>query len=195
MSPQAFRRFIRHHRPQLAFLVGIVIVIEWSRHVRSHPLTSLDDPEHIGGLLLFASGVLLRSWAAGIIRKGRDLATEGPYSLIRHPLHAGALLMWLGFTGILEDRFALALILMAIPLIYLNVIRGEEHGLADRFGDEWLRYKDKIPGLIPRRIRPVPGGEWRWEQWWSNREWRVIFWTAVMLPVLELWNAVSAGGL
>lgn len=195
MSQQIFGRFIRHHRPQLAFLVGIAMVIEWSRHVRSHPLTSLDDLEHIGGLLLFSLGVLLRSWAAGIIRKGRDLATGGPYSLIRHPLHAGALLMWLGFAGILEDGSALALILVAIPLIYLNVIRGEEHGLADRFGEEWMRYKHETPRLIPRRLRPVPGGEWRWGQWWGNREWRVIFWTAIALPMLELWNAVLAAGL
>ena len=34
-------------------------------------------------------GVVIRMWASGFIMKNKELATNGPYALVRHPLYVG----------------------------------------------------------------------------------------------------------
>src|SRR5690554_3341927 len=61
----------------------------------------LSAPEPVSfavGVFLVVLGSLVRIYASGYIIKNKLLATEGPYSLVRHPLYTGNLLILLGFT-------------------------------------------------------------------------------------------------
>ena len=49
----------------------------------------------LGGLVAVL-GVMLRGWAAGFIRKDRELTTSGPYAHTRNPLYLGSFLIGLG---------------------------------------------------------------------------------------------------
>jgi hypothetical protein len=52
----------------------------------------------MAGAFIVVLGCLVRVYASGYIVKNRQLATDGPYSLVRHPLYTGNLLVLVGFT-------------------------------------------------------------------------------------------------
>lgn len=193
MSNRSINRLVYDYRPRLAFLLGITIVLEWARHGRPHSLLNFADMIHVVGVVLLICGLLLRSWAAGMIHKGRVLATTGPYALIRHPLHVGTFLVWLGTIGIFEDVFALLVVVLVLPFIYINVINAEESSLSERFGGEWQNYILSTPSLLPYHIRQYRRGKWQRRQWGKNKEWRVVWGSVVVLLVLELWNMSMMG--
>ena len=52
----------------------------------------------MAGAFIVVLGCLVRVYASGYIVKNKQLATDGPYSLVRHPLYTGNLLVLIGFT-------------------------------------------------------------------------------------------------
>jgi protein-S-isoprenylcysteine O-methyltransferase Ste14 len=81
----------------------------------------------------------------------RKLITTGPYALCRNPMHLGALLYVFAF-GLIFGNLVIALICIALEMsmlgVYLKSI--EEKELLLRFGEDYRRYKEKTPFLIPR---------------------------------------------
>ncbi len=82
------------------------------------------------------------------LHQDHELITLGPYATIRHPMYLavilamwGALLMYLTWT-------MLVLAVMMLGLIYRA--HKEDQALTQEFGEEWLAYKDRIPGWFPR---------------------------------------------
>ncbi len=49
------------------------------------------------GLAVAAFGQVFRIYAAGFIHKNKQLASTGPYALVRHPLYLGNFLILFGF--------------------------------------------------------------------------------------------------
>lgn len=196
MTASTLSVLLARYRLPLSFLVFVVLVLEWQFNDggRPYPLFSLRDLCAPLGLFLTAAGLGLRSWAAGVIVKRAALATEGPYSLIRHPLYLGSFLVALGFAEIMDDLLALAVILLAVPLIYVSTIQQEERGLAEKFGAAWDAYAERTGSILPRfPMHPSHAG-WLWHRWWANREWRILLRTAVLLIALEAWNTWAQGG-
>lgn len=110
---------------------------------RPRPLTLL-----VGGAVAL-SGLALRAWATGYIRKNDALATSGPYAFTRNPLYLGSFLIGLGFT-IAAGRWILALVFAVFFLgIYVPVMRVESAMLAKLFGESYERYKDQVPLFVP----------------------------------------------
>jgi protein-S-isoprenylcysteine O-methyltransferase Ste14 len=81
--------------------------------------------------------------------EGHKLVTTGPYNLVRHPIYT-AMLGKLIATGIVISHWAVLLVAIAIFLIgtYIRT-RFEEGLLADAFGEEFAKWKARVPGLIP----------------------------------------------
>lgn len=79
------------------------------------------------------------------------LITSGPYALCRNPMFLGCLFYVFAFGlvfGNLVVAIVCAVLEMALGVSYYKGI--EEKELLMRFGDEYQRYKDKTPFLIPR---------------------------------------------
>ena len=80
---------------------------------------------------------------------------RGVYRHVRNPMISGVMLVLLG-EGVLAASlpllgfFALAVI---VNVVYIPL--SEEPGLAKRFGDNYLTYKQNVPRWIPR-LRPWP---------------------------------------
>jgi hypothetical protein len=110
----------------------------------------------IGGIVsLF--GLALRGYAAGHIRKNAQLAVTGPYAYTRNPLYLGSFVLGLGFT-IAAGRMILALAFAALFLgIYLPVMRVEAQTLTGLFGEEYKKYAESVPLLLPR-LTPYRSG-------------------------------------
>lgn len=188
--------FLARYRLRLSFFAFVALVVEWQLddRGRAHSLLTAQDVEHPLGLSLLVAGMLLRSWATGVIRKRIRLTTEGPYALVRHPLYLGSFLMAVGFALIMEDRLALAVVLAGTPLIYVPTIRGEERQLARNFAGAWDAYAARTGRVLPRFPLRVSRGEWSWQRWLANREWRVWFRTPLILLAIEWWNMLSRTG-
>ena len=103
------------------------------------------------GMVLF--GFLFRVSARGYKAErswdGEALITDGPYTLTRHPMYFGTLLIGLGIIMILLNGWTLPPFLIVFVLIYLPQIRREERLLTKNFGDTYEAYCKKTPSYFP----------------------------------------------
>jgi protein-S-isoprenylcysteine O-methyltransferase Ste14 len=109
-------------------------------------------------VVLVVPGLWLRGYAAGYVKKNRELTVTGPYAYTRNPLYLGSMLMAAGFAVALLS-WPIALVLAAgFFAIYVPVIASEERFLRATF-PEFDGYCRRVPRLIPRLIAaPDPGG-------------------------------------
>jgi len=81
--------------------------------------------------------------------EGHKLVTTGPYNLVRHPIYA-AMLGKLIATGIVISHWLVVLIAIVVFLVGTFVrTKFEERLLGDAFGEEFAKWKARVPGLIP----------------------------------------------
>lgn len=183
--------WLARRRLPVSFFLFLALVLEWQINDGGRPHALLDPHDWVPllGLAFIAAGLLLRSWAAGVIVKRAALATVGPYAFVRHPLYAGSFLIALGLVQVMEDWFALVATILLYWVIYLPVMRAEERELAQRFGVTWRNYAARTGRVIPRLPLHPAKGDWSWQRWWHNREWRMWPQTALIVALLEGLNA------
>ena len=112
------------------------------------------------GIIPVLAGVVLRFWASWTIfntgngtplytRPAKALVTTGPYRLIRNPLYLGGFLIYLGIIIVIPSLFLAILGLIGLPITFIGIVR-DEKGLETKFGEDYRRYKQRVPGWIPR---------------------------------------------
>ena len=81
------------------------------------------------------------------------LVVSGVYGYVRNPMITGVFLVLTGESIILGSIPVTlwTLLFVLTNLIYIPLI--EESELAERFGDEYLAYKENVPRWIPRLSR------------------------------------------
>jgi protein-S-isoprenylcysteine O-methyltransferase Ste14 len=129
------------------------------------------------GLPTALAGELLRCWAVGYsgetTRGDRvaapKLATSGPYAYVRNPLYLGNFITALGFAVAFTGKNALptklalgATALGTMAALYAAIIPHEERYLREKFGDEFDRYCERVPQLLPQ-IEPAADGAQQWD--------------------------------
>jgi protein-S-isoprenylcysteine O-methyltransferase Ste14 len=130
------------------------------------------------GAVITSAGLGLRLWAAGWLRKHEALATDGPYSWVRHPLYAGTGLLAIG-QGLMSG---IPLAAIGFPLLWFILhwpaIKEEEKFLTEKYGDEYRDFQKRVPALVPN---PFAKGACRrdscafsWAQAWRNREYEAL---------------------
>lgn len=118
----------------------------------------------IVGLLLIGVGLILLYLTISLFVKIGDgtiapwkptnkLIVSGVYGHVRNPMIIGVFIILTGETLLLGSiPIAIWLVLFVLTnLIYTPLI--EESELAERFGDEYLVYKENVPRWIPRLSR------------------------------------------
>ncbi|HEY0409015.1 MAG TPA: isoprenylcysteine carboxylmethyltransferase family protein [Candidatus Dormibacteraeota bacterium] len=79
---------------------------------------------------------------------GLPLRTDGPYRVTRHPIYTGMLGMLVG-TALLGGVGRWAVVL-AVGVVYAAVkIRAEERLLGAEFPEDYPRYRERVPQLVP----------------------------------------------
>ena len=140
------------------------------------------------------AGLWMRGYAAGYVKKNRELTQTGPYAHTRNPLYLGSILIAAGFALALQN-LAFALVLVAFfVLIYVPVIASEEKFLRATFAD-FDAYCGRVPRLIPRITPAVaPGteaggaGEFSFELYRRHREYNSAIGAALLY--CSLWLAI-----
>lgn len=114
----------------------------------------------IFALILIFAGQLIRFWAAGTIGlyrgekvKAQRLATTGAYSLIRNPLYFGNGLIGLGWS-LIAGYLAVIIFVISFWIIYAKIIIPfEEKFLTNKFGAEYLHWKNQTGMFLPKSLK------------------------------------------
>jgi protein-S-isoprenylcysteine O-methyltransferase Ste14 len=112
------------------------------------------------GSLVALVGAVVRLYASGFIVKNQQLATEGPYSLVRHPLYTGNLLLLAGFTAASGLWWAVLLSAWFWWFYYPPAIEYEDRKLRRIFGSGCADWQRVTPAVVPRGWRVRGGGSW-----------------------------------
>lgn len=108
-------------------------------------------------------GEWLRLWAAGHLRKNKQLTNTGPYSYVKNPLYIGTLLITIGYSAMAQNIYILLGGFVWFFIYYAPYKKKQENEkLVGSFGDAWTVYDKAVPDYIPR-VTPYPGrGTNRW---------------------------------
>ena len=105
------------------------------------------------GLAMALIGQVFRIYAAGYIHKKKQLASTGPYALVRHPLYLGNFLILIGFTIASANLYVTIGVILFFLIWYPAAIAYEDSKLENIFEEEWREWSKNIRAIIPGRFR------------------------------------------
>lgn len=133
------------------FAIVIVFLLFFTGH--SFAQESVPDLLfEVVGLFLLSVCSIGRLWALMYIsgNKRQELITDGPYSIVRHPLYFFSLIGALGIGFGSENILVLALLIIFYLFYYPLTILVEERKLTDQFGQAYLDYMERTPRFLPK---------------------------------------------
>jgi hypothetical protein len=148
----SWQKIARRIRVPLGFLTGALYLFELFRRA--------PQPAAVPwSLALVLPGLWLRAYAAGYVKKNRELTQTGPYAHTRNPLYLGSMLIAAGFAVALLSWPVALVLALGFAVIYIPVIASEERFLRGTFPG-FDDYCQRVPRLIPRLTPGTnPGSE------------------------------------
>ena len=125
------RLTIRAHR-ELLFFAGLVVMVAASLF-RRHCFRMLGTD--------FRGDVT--------VRPDQPIVERGAYRYLRHPSYLAAMLLHLGFGLCFTNWGTLALLVLAVPPLFVYRIRVEEGALQEQLGALYVNYSGRTKRLIP----------------------------------------------
>ena len=135
------------------------------------------------GMSIAACGEALRIWAAGHLRKSREVTVSGPYRWCPHPLYVGSSVMAAGLAVAAASVPVAALIAIYLVATLTAAIKSEEAFLRRTFGDQYDLY---------RRASGASGRRFSLAQAMANREYRAVAGLGIAILLL-VWKATYNG--
>ena len=100
--------------------------------------------------IIILAGIFLIVFGWRRIYKAKDkLVTTGIYAQTRHPQYLGFLLIT-GGINFLWPTFSTLLMWPILVFLYIRLAKEEEAKMQEKFGEEYQKYKDRVPMFIPR---------------------------------------------
>ncbi len=141
----------------VGILAGIFIAFEVS-YFSTLPISNNPLVRWIG-VAVAAAGLILHVTAIYtlgkyfktviIIQEKHELISKGLYKYFRHPSYFAGMIILLGMGLLLNNWYALLIILIIPFLTFIYRIRTEEKVLIQKFGQEYLNYKKKTWAILP----------------------------------------------
>ena len=181
-----WQRVARRIRVPLGFLAAALYLFElWRRAPQTAAVA--------WSLALVLPGLWLRGYAAGYVKKNRELTQTGPYAYTRNPLYLGSMLMAAGFAVALRSWPVALVLAVGFLVIYVPVIASEERFLRATFAD-FDAYCRQVPRLIPRLTAArapdgkaaSAGGSFSLELYRRHREYNALIGAALLYLCLLL---------
>ena len=155
-----FIRTLRYHEASRQLLAIVLIIV----------FTVFGKPTEPAlfwfGVVLLSLGTVVRFWASGHVKKNKQLATDGPYSFVRHPLYVGNILMLFGFALAGQQWWMFPVTLALLFFYYPTAIEYEDRKLNRLFGTDWEQWRQHTKALIPTLPKGVKLsiGDWSFKQ-------------------------------
>jgi protein-S-isoprenylcysteine O-methyltransferase Ste14 len=73
------------------------------------------------------------------------LVATGPYRITRNPIYIGFVLAYFGFAVMLTSMWVLLLLIPVLAILQRGVVMREEEYLERKFGDNYRKYKARVP--------------------------------------------------
>ena len=154
-TSSALSRAIFSHRMQ----VGLAAVALGGLVVR--PGNIFGSYQALGisaSIALVVLGLALRAWAGGCAGshtrnatiEAPSLVTGGPYAHVRNPIYLASIVLGLGMVGLLGDPWMFGLYVAVFIFLYTSIVPAEEAFLRRTFPEEFARYCENVPRMIPR---------------------------------------------
>lgn len=102
--------------------------------------------------IIMGIGILLVIYGWKQIHKARQQGTlmiEGIYKYIRHPQYLGFLMITLGL-NVMWLTIITLIMWPILAVLYWRLAKKEDKEMEEQFGEEFLEYKRRVPGFIPR---------------------------------------------
>ncbi|MCB0726597.1 MAG: isoprenylcysteine carboxylmethyltransferase family protein [Ignavibacteriae bacterium] len=104
------------------------------------------------GIIFFGFFMVYKGWKLIYDAKEDQLVTQGIYSYIRHPQYTGLFLVTIGF--LIQWPTIITLAMWPILMFtYYRLTKREDIELENKFGKEFLEYKERVPAFIPENIK------------------------------------------
>jgi protein-S-isoprenylcysteine O-methyltransferase Ste14 len=168
-------------RVALGFVAGVLVLV----------LAQPTGRSLLYGMSVAALGEALRIWAAGHLRKSREVTVSGPYRWFPHPLYIGSSIMGIGL-GIASASVMVAVLIVVYLIVTLTAaIKSEEAFLRRTFGDSYDLYRS---GVAAQRRERTAASRRRFslEQAMANREYRAVAGLGIAMLLL-IWKATYNG--
>ena len=143
------------------------------------------------GMSIAVCGEAIRIWAAGHLRKSREVTVSGPYRWCAHPLYVGSSVMGAGL-AIAGASVAVAVLIGVYLVATLTAaVKSEETFLRRTFGDQYDLYRS---GVAAKRREQGGASRRRFSlaQAIANREYRAVAGLGVAILLL-FWKATYNG--
>ena len=152
-------RNMRHHEASRQWFAVLFVLLVSIMGQPQLPLI------HIGAVIA-VMGALVRLWASGHVRKNKELATDGPYAFVRHPLYVGNILLLVGFALSSSLWWSFVLMIALLFFYYPPTIAYEDNKLHNFFGEAWEQWSKTTHALIPSMpaIKSTSGSSWSFKQ-------------------------------
>lgn len=121
---------------------------------------------NITGIIFLAAGTLLHIWTGKLLglwglvglpeissKIKSKLVADGPFSVVRHPTYLAHTVMFFGIFLITETAAVGIVTLLDFVLVNAIIIPLEDRELLKRFGEDYKKYKERVPGFFPLLIR------------------------------------------
>ncbi|WP_456391778.1 methyltransferase family protein [Nitratifractor sp.] len=151
---KALKRVLERNRIVLTRGIGLLILIfyfESRSYWDANGVELFAYVLYAIGLILVGIGALGRMWCSLYIAgyKDRKLIDVGPYSIVRNPLYLFSFIGAVG-VGLATETLTFPLLIAILFLFYYPVvIKREERKLEELFGEEYEKYKQRVPSVIP----------------------------------------------
>ena len=168
-------------RVALGFVFGVLVLVLAQPSAASLAI----------GMSVAACGELIRIWAAGHLRKSREVTVSGPYRWVAHPLYVGSSVMGAGLAIASASLPAAVLIAVYLAATLTAAIKSEEAFLRRTFGDQYELYRSGVEAK--RRERGGASNRaFSLQQAMANREYRAVAGLTAAILLL-IWKATYNG--
>ena len=153
MEKDRIKKMVAKSRVPVTRIFGLVMVLLLIFTGHSFENKALIDILlELSGLFLLTLCSFGRIWALMYIsgHKSRQVITDGPYSMVCHPLYFFSAVGAVGIGLASENLLILALIVVFYAVYYPFTILAEEAKLTVLFGKQYEDYMKRTPRIIPK---------------------------------------------
>ncbi len=146
------------------------------------------------GFLVSMFGEAIQLWCFASLDKGRNLACNGPYAMVRNPMYLGRYFIILGAV-LLLGRWWVAVLFTVLYYFYmLNRVKREEEYLRGVLALPYAEYLRTVRRFLPGA--PLPGNPvafWDWRLLRQNHGLQNLAGTLLFWLAAALWMRYRSG--
>jgi len=130
----------------LIIVIGVVFFLNIiDINFLSHP--TVEELTVVGWILLWVGALLYILSVLTLRGKGvGNIVDSGVYGVVRHPMYLGAMIMFFSHIFFGQNWIVAVGAVVAMVCCYLIMLSDEQRN-AEKFGDEYKRYMEKVPRM------------------------------------------------